>query len=1558
MIVRVLLIFLLINLITCRVHQGRSYALNIALDQTTKRSEKLRSDYVMKDLNANAIAEIDKKISEHIMNKTKMKFGRYKREIFNRGINIIREFQDHSQLNFNNVKDIDFFSLQNDHQLLWFSVVLDALNISLYRIDNYVFYFEAAYPITRGRKIIVNCCEYKTLLIVHYQENSILVLRLTKEYRLYPIHDFKSSNMTDLAIWHGINQLYLGIVSDMNISIYIWVNDYFDLVQVIPYGAKKLIPFYNKGIMYLATTGPITLIFKYFFRHSEFAVTQRLPSSQDISSLRLEETHYMEQFLCLITDSSTILYKEVHDRFVPFQQIQFGRSASIFSNDAMLLLLLREDAILTYQYDGWRFKYSDVKLFGVDQFQQLVLHKKKLLLVKYKNSSWSIQEPKWVKQKSYKDLQEEIRTWNNNAKKATQRTILTENLVLKNPIKILNGYIDQLLIYNINDHNSEALSDATKEYKKLTNKLENQKISLNNKSHSDASPITFSNMGKLRVKCKAKCKVNHLNVKENSHLLSKLRKPSIKNQVQAFKALRTMEIENWKCPQFSFPIKKVEIGKLFNGKMLDDLEKNILKVVGDQKLSGKHTFSNVNVMNAFITLDIAVNITKQQLQMQQIETTEFHLMESGILLPLQGAPIIMTGTIQAIKIRVNGSVHPRGRIIGLRTLNPLIEIFESMNVDHLITLENAKIENLRSQDLIGHKIRSIKEILSNTIPLNSRVPATLALLNEKIKWNNVTLYGSQNWITINSQDTVTVSGRKHFPHNGGITLSFNNSKLPTIQTPVCSSTIIVPEVQATDLNVNNLNVKDLNSSHVFGNFGKRYLNENFMYTFKLLNLTTKTYHHNVTVKNLIATHLSNINITEILANSWTKSKILQGPIVTTDLAVDSLLSPIQIRIKLPKVVGDMISEKDMHIENINNVNFIDFERDAIKLENMISLGNITFGNGFAANNLYTNYLPFNKSQLKEHVNLYKKRISGSIETNAINLSHSFASFTENDVLLNVMVKDSVTFLTEPEIQSINDTKLKRLLGQLWMTENATVLQGRYLHITNVSIVGNIAINSISNILDLETWKNISKRVLSKTKPQEIQIVASLSDVETPGIIGSNISIIKSSVPDFNDMFDNALLHSKDQEITAKWTFNKLKIIGKLHAKNKINNMNLKTDVMRFDSEKALVAGKTNVMFLTAKNLNSLNFNDWAKNSLTGKQKSVIIKGRKIFNSITANNINVSDTAMGQILTGTLSKSTDQIVNGQKEIRGSVDAVTFVIDGLINDVDLIDLISNQLGKQKRLQSIKSRIELQKSLKILGNVTVNGSYGYIELNNFFKSYPSVLPVIEDMKDYSKAASTIKAALENRAVYLDKLEVVEERNVVDTVNKNITIHKKQSKFNNFLQYCINENIRNESPGLNSSGLVSAKLIVLGENEYIVCIKLHSVSIYLYAAKELYQLKALHIPNIIDAIVESLSESLWIILRLSLQTLLLHYQPWNNLQEYRLSATDVFQVSRLSNNQLLLLLSNGVWNLEGLASPQHIISIPLKENVETFINGFNYYVQWGTPNDTSLMKAQYIWN
>ncbi|XP_076683687.1 uncharacterized protein LOC143376839 isoform X2 [Andrena cerasifolii] len=1559
---KLLLIFILIN-VRCQAHLRREYTLNTALEQTTSLFEKLRSDYASESPSSDVLDKINGEVAEHVRNVSEGILNRRKRalsEDFNKGIDILKGFQDFSQLNFSDAKDVEFFSLQSGHSSTWFAVILDPSKISLYQINDDAFSLVTTYPLTSGTQVTVNSCSYGALLIIQNQDGSILVLRFTRaneSYYLYPIQDFESNDMTHLTIWHGMNQLYLGVASRSNILIYIWFGDYFDLAQVINHGADRLIPFYSKGFMYLAATGPATLIFKYYLQYDKFVVKQKLPLSRDVSSFPITEGHFSEHFLCLSTESVVVVYKEIRDRFVPFQRISARSTVPMISKKAILLLSLRNDTMLSYQYDGWRFVELNVKLSGVRQFRQVALQGKELLLVRYKNNAWSLKQPLWTTKRSYKDLQEEIRVWNIDAMKAAQRTV-KEIPDAEEPIRILRGHIDQLFVRNVNEHNSEALRNVSNQYRRLVSKLQEQKAILSNKLHSGNLTLTSFHAKKIRVNCKPKCKVSRLNVKGNPSLLSKLKKKSDQNQNLTFKAASINELKNWKCPLVSLPIEDIIVGESINGISLDDLQRNVLKVIGNQEVSGEHSFTRLNVTNAFVPLDIASNMTKQEVHAREIRAKELILTDGGSLLPLNGSPTTITGSLIASKVKVKSSIFLQGSLSGSwrNSLLPLTIIPEPLTLNGDVVLEEATIENLRSEELIASKAGSVKDILSNAISLRGNVPVSLTLSSERMKWSNVTLRGPQTWITANSQNEVAISGRKHFLRNVEITKSsYENLNLPGIETALCGTTVIAPEIKTTTLAVDNITVNRLNSTQAFGNLGA---NDSAL-LFKPLNVSTDRFYLNVTAKNISAEHVDNVDLPELirLANSWTKPNILKASIKATDLVIGTLRLPAQFRIELPKVVGNIITEQNLRAGSINGINVADFLANAIKLEDMISLGNITFGNGLQARHVHASQLPLNFSKQGGDNNLHRKRISGELKANAISLPYSFA-FAENEAPPNIVVKGSATFSSEPTVRKANRVDLAELFPKIWMSTNATHFYGKNLHFANVSVEGNVTLNNRPSTLDLDTWRNISARVLSRTKPQRIVAYATLSSVETPFITGSNNSTIQSSVSDFNDVFENALLRDKDQKVRGKWSFSKLKVLGKLHAQRKINDMDLKTDVLRHDSEETVVTGKKTVEILTAENLNGLHFNQWARNALTEKDKPIIIKGRKRFNTVSVNNMNVSGTVMGHKIEEALLKSTNQMISGQKEIQGPINASALVIDGLVNDVNLTNLMSQQVRKEKPLQRLKAPIEFQSALKIAGNLTINGSYGGAELKDFYRSYLNVEPVAEKMRNYSRAGETIGAALRSQAVYINKLEVVSDTNA--TFNRNVTLETGRCRVENSSKLCASENVVNIILKSDRSDFILLKSISLGEDEFIVWIKFDSVSIHLYNSveKHLSHLKDLHIPKILDAFVESLSQSLWIVLRLTSQTLVLHYQQWGDFQEYALPATEVFAVSRAPNEQLLLLLSDGVWSLEGLASPQHIIDIPLEKNVEAFSNGLDYYLKCTSGSNSTLMKARYAGN
>lgn len=201
--------------------------------------------------------------------------------------------------------------------------------------------------------------------------------------------------------------------------------------------------------MYLAATGSTTLILKYFLRFNKFLVIQRLPGSRDVSSFSLKERHFTEHYLSLSAETSTVIYKEINNHFVPFQQISPGESAvPIISKKAVVLLTLREATVRAHQYDGWRFVRIDTELSNVSRIHLDQLYGKELLLMRRRNGTWALKQPVWAKRKSYVDLLDEVRIWNVNAKIKAQRTI-KEVPDLERPVKILKGHIDNLYVENV-----------------------------------------------------------------------------------------------------------------------------------------------------------------------------------------------------------------------------------------------------------------------------------------------------------------------------------------------------------------------------------------------------------------------------------------------------------------------------------------------------------------------------------------------------------------------------------------------------------------------------------------------------------------------------------------------------------------------------------------------------------------------------------------------------------------------------------------------------------------------------------------------------------------------------------------------------------------------------------------------------------------------------------------------------------------------------------------------------------------------------------------------------
>ncbi|KOX71990.1 hypothetical protein WN51_03138 [Melipona quadrifasciata] len=1370
--------------------------------------------------------------------------------------------------------------------------------------------------------MMVNSCPYEALLIIQHQEGFLILSFSEDQDSLRPVQSLELDGISHLAIWNGMSLLHLATVSRSNVSIYTWLGDYFDSMQVIDVGTKKLIPFQSKGFMYLAMTGPSTLIFKYSLRFNKFVVVQKLPSSRDVSYFQLTEGHFMEHYLTLSTESSAVIYKEIRNRFVPFQQISTGEFVvPIISRRAIVLLTLCNSTVIPYQYNGWRFMELDAKLPGISQFRRMMLYNKELLLMKSINGNWTLKQPLWIEEKSYKNLQEDIRVWNIDTKDKVQKA-MKEIPRPKDPVKILRGHIDQLRVHNINGQDSQQLKDAYKQYKQLISKFQAQKIAISNKLRPKNVTISSLHGKTVQVKCKQKCKVNRLNVIEYMNRLPKL--------------IMSMEINRALGPD------ELNIKKLKNWRW-------------------KHTFVTVKAVNVSMPLNIATYLTNQDVVIEEIKVKQLTLTTGGILLPLNGSFSTITGSIKTPKLKIKDLVDLKGKIEGKwkSRLSRTIFINEPMTLNNNISLENVKIDNLMSINLIASKTGSIKSTLSNALSLQDNVPVSLILSSEKMKWSNIILHGFQKWVTANFHNVSVISGKKHFLQNVEITKSSydtvkfsknQNSFLNDLK--LCATSVIAPEVKTSLLAADVITAKKLNSPRIFGNLNDDYFIDDSTILFKPV-LFGKFYYYNFTAKDVFTTQLGNLNLTELknLVNSWAEPNILNTSIEAKVLRTNTLRSPVTFYIELPKIIRNVVLEQNAHVDYINNIDVIDFLNNAYPVSD----------NGFSTNRIYASDLPFHLIDTEKDLNLHKKKISGDIETSAMNLPYSF-KIIENEIPVDIFVKGSARFSLEPTITNVNNIALEKLLSEVWLTTNATTLSGTNLHFKNIVINGNVTLNNMMSTLNVETWRNISKRVLSKTKSQEISHPASLGDVEVPFIVGSNVSRLKSSVPDLNDIFENSLLKNKDQQVKAKWMFDTLKILGNLNGMRTINKLDLKKDVVRHDSKENTVVGKKTIMRLFAESLNGYNFNKWVANALMKSKKHLNVEGRKTFSTATFSDVKVFGTVMGNIIEKALTKSTNQTIYGQKKIRGSINASELIVNGLINDVNLTELIDHQLKKNIPLQTIRTRTVFQNSLHVRGNLTVKGTYDAAEMKNFYTSYSNVLPVAEKIERSLEAAEEIRTVLQNRAVYVSKLEVMKD--TISALNES-TVQTVQCELANFSSRCMNNSALNTTQltqQTNNSNFILLKSIVMDEEEFIVLVKFDSVSIFSFNEFSFNRVKndskELYIPRIMGAFVQSRMHALWIVLRLATQTLVLRYQPWDDLQEYVLPATDVFEMVVSPNDQLLLLLSDGVWNLEGLANPRNIIGIPFKEKVETFIDGHNFYVKCTSKNDTTLMKARYIRN
>lgn len=300
---------------------------------------------------------------------------------------------------------------------------------------------------TNGSRLIADCSEPVCVLVTSKTDGSVTVLRLrtaVQGHLLRPVQYLVGSGDVRLSIWHGMNQIFLGVSSGARIAIYHWLGEHFDSIQILDYGTGKLTPFKIGGSIYLAITGRQTTVLRFLLQSNKFDSMQRLPPADDVESFYMDEGHRREHYLVLSNLESMIIYKFVIDRFVPFQMIaKADKISSVTTKETVVLLALTNDTMKIYQYNGWKFVELGVTMTGVDSIHPTTLDGELMLIVRLVDGTWVFNKLNWLRQSTWEVLEAEIKLWSIEAMKKAERQPPAAPKLNK-PLGILQGHIGKV----------------------------------------------------------------------------------------------------------------------------------------------------------------------------------------------------------------------------------------------------------------------------------------------------------------------------------------------------------------------------------------------------------------------------------------------------------------------------------------------------------------------------------------------------------------------------------------------------------------------------------------------------------------------------------------------------------------------------------------------------------------------------------------------------------------------------------------------------------------------------------------------------------------------------------------------------------------------------------------------------------------------------------------------------------------------------------------------------------------------------------------------------------
>ncbi|XP_012279708.1 uncharacterized protein LOC105699370 isoform X2 [Orussus abietinus] len=1612
-----------------------SNKLEDVFETVTDFFEKLKKDYEHEIPSTEVINKLDNEIDKYVENLKIPNIHRSRRQVNNfgeerndLGTYVLSGFQSFSSLRVPGALDVSFFMHQHGAELEWFAVALNSTKLTLLRLNANIFH-----PIYNLSLSEASCLDSEsletvgTIMAIGCSKSGITILRLYQDKPSEPLslhlaQHLEASGNSRPVLWRGMNQLFLGVSNPHNITIYHWLGENFDSIQTISnIGAEMLVPFRIGGSMHLAAmSSRSTIILRFLLRSSEFIVVQKLPSAKDIVAFEVGKERLREHYVVLslnkgsLENGSTIIYKYTAGRFVPFQELLPAQKIfyipSSKKDTAVLLLSPKDqvDSTVIFQYDGWRFEPLDVNPLRMNQLRPVSLQGEDFIAIENATSEWTLLIPIWSRRNTWGQIKEDITSWcleARNKLKEDLALLTSKESPLPDTIRIRNGaVIDKLYTKELigNTTMIQRFVGLSEQYKTEESKLLTARDTLINAMSVENTRFVRLNASTVKTRCTSNCRAQSTVTEVKSTILEELRRldtvhtSNVKRNTDSY----GLELEHVKvdsvgsslpCPKAILRLNEVILGgdQKINGVSLKTLWDDTLKITGDQEITGDHVIYSLTANSASIPLGIASQTIQTTVQAKTITTKDLHLTEAGLLLPLNGSPVSITGQIQAPKVRIR-KVHLRAGVKGegIKVLAPMAHVPGPLTLPKgTYFLKNVTIASiLKAGSITLGNGTSLNAIVENSVPLQAAVPVHFVLDGNTIEWSRVTLESLRRVLTTSPGTAVNITGKKFAP--GGVTLPPNKNtvqSVPRIKGTVCGKSAVTSDISTETVRMGRVVANSTLSNSIFGAM-----------TFYEMIMDTVTSASDIdfSSKNILQLRAKKISPSSIrdfdfkglknLLSRWSAPGKMKGSVKVSNLSVHSLFSDEAFNVPLPPHVGNVVSKRNAYVNSLGNINIKEFMEGVVITDTPMTLKNLTFAGNLTVGHMQASHAPSilqNPETNSGDVSLGSKTVEGPLEIQeGLTIPHSFVQLS-NDAVEHLIIRGSAVFKKEPTVETINEIDINKLISNdIWMIGNAATLSAETFEFKNSSFHGPVSLNEGVDSPGFGSWENAKHRVLSKSESQEISVEASFDHLRAPGVATSESASPRLLVPEtsiLSELQHNTLKKNATQTVNTSLGFEELHILGDPVIHGTINDMNLTTDVMRSDVEKNILSGTTTVNHLIAEDVESFNFSEWSSGALiTNKAKeTIVIKGRKTFTNFNGPSLKVAGKVAGYTMESLLSRTNPQEITGKKTIKGIVKAPAIILDGFVNDVNLTSVIEYQLTINASRQTIRTEVRLQGDLEIFGNVTMKGLYQGVELTPIADQVNgSLTSVLEGMQELTDLAEIVDIALQDRAVHFHKLALPEDQRSISLPESiEPEVGPTEVKFDDLgtctrspkgTLDCDNEELRGLLRSTSTSGTILNEIIPLGDRMLLLSVSSHpdsknghsGVSIFSYDRinKKSRPVSTLPLMEPIRAISGTADGSLWIAVQQPSRLVILRCEPWGAFREYVIPGSSLFLMNKVHTGELLVFRSDGVWRIGGLAGPRSVFHLPQ----DTRVGPVEISHHSGKGTDPSKVEMRYLGN